>query len=95
MYDKMMASENDSIHRSLDSWYPRESGIRDRFEAIYARYPNGFETVGGVVKTEMDGMEAMHLAEDELRRFLVIRRATLKLRAALMFRKSVRLLKAL
>lgn len=95
VYDKMMASENDSIHRSLDSWYPRESGIRDRFEAIYARYPNGFETVGGVVKMEMDGMEAMHLAEDELRRFLVIRRATLKLRAALMFRKSVRLLKAL
>jgi hypothetical protein len=40
-------------------------------------------------------MEAMHLAEDELRRFSVIRRATLKLRAALMFRKSVRLLKAL
>mmetsp|Transcript_14336 Transcript_14336/g.21535 ORF Transcript_14336/g.21535 Transcript_14336/m.21535 type:complete len:96 (-) Transcript_14336:33-320(-) len=90
MYDKMMASENDAIQRSLDSWYPRESGIRDQFEAIYARYPNGFETVGDHGKTEMEGTDAMNLAEDELRRFLIIRRAKMKLRAVLMFGKLLR-----
>ena len=88
VYDKMMESKDETVQRSLDSWYPRESGIRDKIEAIHARFPNGFETVGGhAVKTEMEGMEAMNLAEDELRRYLIIRRAKMKLKAALMFGK--------
>jgi len=87
VYDKMMASKDEEIQKSLETWYPQESGIRERIEAIHQRHPDGFYTTGSQVFKQMEGMEAMNLAENELRRYLVIRRATTKLRAALMFGK--------
>ena len=38
----MIASEDESIQCSLDTWYPRESGIREQIKAIRARHPDGF-----------------------------------------------------
>jgi len=88
VYDKMLHTNLPSVQRALDSWYPRNSGIREQFEAIHVRFPNGFERIneeGRSAETQdEEGMDAMNLASDELRRYLILRRAKLKLRTTLL-----------
>jgi len=85
LYDKMMASDNQSIQMSLAVWYPVESGIRELIEDIYARFPDGFQMLDGSIDeySMTEGTEAMDLAQMQLRRHLVLRRAKFKLRCAL------------
>jgi len=86
VYDKLMASEDKRVQKSLDVWYPPESGIRQLIEDIYERFPNGFErsNIGcDDQDVKAEGTEAMDLAEQQLRRHIILRRAKLKLRAAL------------
>jgi len=83
VYDKMMASDNALVQNSLAVWYPPESGIRELIEDVYKRFPMGFqrsniESVKQDITTE--GTEAMDLAEQQLKRYLTLRRAKLKLR---------------
>jgi len=90
VYDKLMASEDKRVQKSLDVWYPPESGIRELIEDIYERFPNGFKmsNIGcddQDVKTE--GTEAMDLAEQQLKRHIIIQRAKFKLRVALRIMK--------
>ena len=87
VYDKMLKSNSPIVQRALESWYPQDSGVRELFEAIHARFPNGFERTsnkGSWNEAKEEGMDAMNLAKDELRRFVVLRRAKLKLRSALL-----------
>lgn len=42
LYDKMLNSQHPNIVHSMEVWFPRESGIREQIERIYAAYPNGF-----------------------------------------------------
>lgn len=87
VYDKMLHTNLPLVQRALDSWYPRNSGIREQFEAIHVRFPNGFERIneeGRSAETQDEGMDAMNLASDELRRYLILRRAKLKLRTTLL-----------
>lgn len=44
LYDKLMASENKNVIDSLNVWFPPQSGIREKIEAIHKRHPHGFGT---------------------------------------------------
>eukprot|EP00536_Pseudo-nitzschia_multiseries_P011128 jgi/Psemu1/145959/gw1.364.25.1 len=43
LYDDLMASDALYADLSKDVWYPPYSGIREKIEDIYKRYPNGFQ----------------------------------------------------
>lgn len=85
LYDKMLASDCMQTQKSLDSWYPPDSGIRELIESIHQRYPDTF-----LVKKEQnsEGTEAMDLAQETLRRHLVLRRAIFKVRVGLKIKNS-------
>ena len=87
VYDKMMASTSNGVQESLNTWYPPESGIRERIEAVHSKFPNGFESISVPQDDgdQMEGMDAMNLSLDELRRYLVLRRVRMKIRVAMMF----------
>jgi hypothetical protein len=83
VYDRLMSSDKANVQDSLDIWYPRESGIRERIESIHERHPEGF--IQGKRAVRMSGTEAMDLATLDLERFLAFRRAKMKLRAVVAF----------
>ena len=101
IYDKMMASKCTVVQKSLDSWYPPESGIREQIETAHRRFPQGFRTTSSSrsisfhrkEEGELDeGRDAMNLGLYHLRRSLIIRQASLKLRTALTFLPKKKLL---
>ena len=94
IYDKMMASTCKDTQISLNSWYPKDSGIRELFESVHERFPNGFQRLvpsaddnGKQSTTTMNGDEAMNgddamsLVEQKLRQHLVKEKAFLKVRS--------------
>lgn len=86
VYDKMMSSDNESIQKSLAVWYPPESGIREVIERVCRRFPDGFKRMALGNTSEVinnNGTEAMDLAEQQLRRHLILRRAKFKLRCVI------------
>jgi len=87
IYDKMLLSTNANTQKSMETWYPKDSGIREMIQAVHKRFPKGFVRNGQSCRTSEDrqGSEAMDLASEELRRHIVIRRAKAKLRAFLVF----------
>jgi hypothetical protein len=95
VYDKMIASEDACIQRSLDTWYPRESGIREQIEAIHARHPDGFVPTlsGNVAERKPEGTHEMDLANEAMRRYVVLQRAKLKVRVVLTFMNIVKKLR--
>jgi len=98
VYDKLLASEHKNVRRSMEIWFPPESGIREHVNEVCRRHPNGFYSeknkrfsmING--KTLQNGAqkeistEAMDLAELQLRRYMIRRSAKVKLRAALLMR---------
>jgi len=89
LYDKMMSSKIESVQKALTVWYPPESGIRELIEDIYTRFPEGFWrlSVGNDEDVEMSGTEAMDLADQQLRRYLVLQRAKFKLKCIMCLMK--------
>uniref|UniRef100_A0A7S1VXZ0 Uncharacterized protein n=1 Tax=Ditylum brightwellii TaxID=49249 RepID=A0A7S1VXZ0_9STRA len=92
IYDKLMKTAqenpNTNVSQAVDSWYPPESGIRERIEEIHAKYPHGFKQKVGLKKSQSFSVtEDMDLAELELNRFITLRRAKRKLKAALLMQK--------
>lgn len=87
VYDKMIASEDELIQCSLETWFPRESGIREQIEAIHARHPDGFVPAFNcnIAERKVEGMHEMDLASEKMRRYIVLQRAKSKVRAALSF----------
>jgi hypothetical protein len=43
LYDKLLASENETVQNSMEIWYPKNSGVREKIEVIHRRHPRGFE----------------------------------------------------
>ena len=89
VYDKMMACESVGVQRSLNTWYPPQSCIRDQINNVFQRFPGGFEVLNSKAQKKeikMEGMDAMNLSMNELRRYLIVRRVRMKIKAALMFR---------
>ena len=84
IYDHLCKSTAPNVQDSLAIWYPPETGVREKFESVCAKYPDGyvFERDG-----EMCGTEAMDLATLQLKRYLTLQRAKRKLRAVLFFNK--------
>ncbi len=94
IYDKMLASTCSNTQISLETWYPKESGVREMIEAVHQKFPDGF--VGqdlrySLMRVRSEAMhlaeDKLHLAEEELRRHLVLKRAKNKLRAALLMKR--------
>ena len=91
VYDKMISSKNESIQKSLAVWYPLDSGIKELIEDIYMRFPDGsqkFETVVSDGAYKRESTEAMDLAQQELRRHIILKRAKFKLRCALILMRQ-------
>jgi hypothetical protein len=42
LYDKLMASDIKNVQDSMEIWFPRDSGIREKIEEIHKRHPHGF-----------------------------------------------------
>ena len=43
LWDKLMASSKANSRGALDCWFPKKSGVREKIESIYERFPNGFQ----------------------------------------------------
>ena len=43
VYDQMMGSTCENTQTSLNSWYPKDSGIQELIESVHERFPNGFQ----------------------------------------------------
>jgi hypothetical protein len=96
VYNRLLSSHRPDVEDSLNVWFPPDSGIRQRIESISARYPNGFvvsskpkQDKDGIIEEEEEdevcGTEAMDLATLELDRYLTLKRAKAKVRAAVKF----------
>jgi len=42
IYDKLLMSDHPNVQESLNTWFPKNSGIREKIEEIYQRHPDGF-----------------------------------------------------
>jgi hypothetical protein len=94
VYEQLLSSHRPNVQDSLNVWFPPDSGIRQKIESISTRHPNGFvvcsrPAIGkdGEEKEEDEvcGTEAMDLATLELDRYVTLRRAKAKMRAAVKF----------
>mmetsp|Transcript_15220 Transcript_15220/g.22426 ORF Transcript_15220/g.22426 Transcript_15220/m.22426 type:complete len:607 (+) Transcript_15220:125-1945(+) len=86
VYDRLIRSESPSVQKSMNIWYPRESGIREKIDAIHSRHPLGFIRKESIIEERRhSGTTAMDLAQMELNNFLILHRAKIKIRATLMF----------
>jgi hypothetical protein len=54
VYDQMMGSTCENTQTSLNSWYPKDSGIRELIESVHERFPNGFQ------RLVSDDVESVH-----------------------------------
>jgi hypothetical protein len=43
IYDKLVASKNETVQASMQIWFPPSSGVREQIEDICARHPSGFQ----------------------------------------------------
>eukprot|EP00980_Cylindrotheca_fusiformis_P005353 scaffold1138_cov128-Cylindrotheca_fusiformis.AAC.35 len=90
VYDKLMSSQKSNVQDALRMWYPPESGIREKIEAIHHRHPQGFQRLqdqASDADNDNDGTAAMDLAEQELRYYLTFQRAKRKLRGMLIWKR--------
>jgi hypothetical protein len=87
VYDKMMSRQamDPKVEISLETWYPKSSGVREQIEVIYSRYPDGFVDDDGGVK--MEGTEALDLATQKLARMRLLRGGVSKVMRALSISK--------
>lgn len=45
LWDKQMATTNESAKKALDSWYPPGCGVRESIERIHKTYPKAFQVI--------------------------------------------------
>merc|ERR1711935_322075 len=84
VYDLLMKSQKANVQDALATWNPPESGIREKIETIYKRFPSGCSKI---TNTDHDGTAAMDLAEQELRYYVTFQRAKRKLRGMLIWKR--------
>ena len=86
VYNRLMASKRSNVQDSLRIWYPPESGIREKIEEIFTRWPDGFHRNARRESAMVDGTTAWDLAEQELKAYLTFQRARRKLRGMLVWK---------
>ena len=75
--------------RAIAGWWP--DYLRERVEALHARYPAGFERVGDAAAlAEPTAPMDMDLMQLQLKRYMALRRARLKLRVVFLFLRLAR-----
>ncbi len=82
LFKELLQSNEPSVRHSIDQWFPRDSGLRERILDISKRYPNGFES-------KDDGMTES-IAEQEYERYLVLQRAKRKVRSVVFYKDLLR-----
>jgi hypothetical protein len=92
LYDKLLKSERPNVQNSLDAWFPKDSGVREKIAEVYKKHPNGFprKTTIRSKRTPsvmFDTTADMDLVELEVRRHETLMRAKRKLRAVLFWTK--------
>ena len=81
IWDKLLASSHPNVQSSINVWCPPDSGIRERIEAVYEKYPRGYEA-----KSEKKvGTTLWDEAEMELEKYQRIQRAKRKFLVVLMW----------
>ena len=87
IFEALLASRYAGTQQAMDAWFPPESGLRERIRAIAASHPDGFVLPEGAEDIDQD------MAEYELRRHEMLRRAKIKLRAINRLRSLARAIK--
>lgn len=82
LFKELLHSNEPSVRHSIDQWFPRDSGLRERILDISKRYPNGFES--------KDGAMTESIAEQEYERYLVLQRAKRKVRSVVFCKDLLR-----
>ncbi|KAL7506632.1 hypothetical protein ACHAXN_005124 [Cyclotella atomus] len=80
VFIELLKSRRPSVQASMNMWFPRNSGLRERIIAISKRHPEGFRSTP-FCDTNMS------LAIQEYERFLVLQRAKQKLRGYFVLRR--------
>lgn len=80
VFIELLKSRRPSVQASMNMWFPRKSGLRERIIDISKRYPEGFHSAPF-------SDISMSLAVQEYERFLVLQRAKQKLRGFLVLQK--------
>jgi len=75
LFRELLSSKHASVKDSLDKWFPPESGLRERILDISRRFPDCF------LDKNKEGESAVAEAEEKYKRYLILRRAKLKLKA--------------
>ena len=83
LFRELLSSKHVSVKDSLDKWFPPESGLRERILDISRRFPDCFLDVN------KGGESAVAEAEEEYKRYLILQRAKMKLRAIARFQRHV------
>mmetsp|Transcript_14296 Transcript_14296/g.21816 ORF Transcript_14296/g.21816 Transcript_14296/m.21816 type:complete len:108 (+) Transcript_14296:2-325(+) len=74
-----MASDDPRTQVSLDTWFPKKSGIREQIESICEKHPHGFTR--STEHQKMEGAEELDLMAQKLERSIILKRAVLKVNA--------------
>jgi len=85
-YDVFQTLRNHSEGRkAIDAWVP--SHLQKQITALHHAYPEGFQRVGATPAELETVEEDYEIAELHLKRYIIVRRAKLKLRSILLFVK--------
>jgi len=91
IYAKLCDSQHPYVQKSLEMWFPPESGLRELIKEIAAEFPNGFQPADSVQRKSILGSTAdMDLAQLEYERHLTLQRAKMKLLAVLRIYNSIK-----
>jgi hypothetical protein len=80
VFIELLKSRRPSVQASMNMWFPRSSGLRERIIEISKRHPQGFRSTPYCDTS-------MSLAIQEYERFLVLQRAKRKLRGFFVLRR--------
>ena len=83
LFRELLSSKRPSVKDSLDKWFPPESGLRERILDISRRFPKCF-----LDKNKHNDDSVLAEAEEEYKRYLILQRAKLKLRAFTRIQRS-------
>jgi len=84
LFKQLLLSNEPSVQHSIDLWFPRDSGLRERILDICKRFPNGFESIDDSIS------HSSCIAEQEYDRYLVLQRAKRKMTSFIYWKDLLR-----
>lgn len=82
LFRELLSSRHSSVQDSLDLWFPRESGLRERILDINLRFPKGF-------MQDDQAKLSSSLAVEQYKRYLILQRARRKIRGFIYWRSML------